>query len=197
MEPNLTVCGEMGECRGAIDAVVNARPDAVLLDLSLPDGSGLELIKDLRAAGFTAPVLVLSMHDERLYAERVLRAGANGYLMKEEAPERVVEGIYTVLRGDVFLSSAINRRILKRLAGCDRPEPDGYSLHRLTDREFEVFELIGKGMPSRAIAANLKISTKTVDAHRSHIKEKLGLADGTELVRYAVRWVETGPAGLR
>jgi DNA-binding NarL/FixJ family response regulator len=187
----------MGESRGAIDAVLKAQPDAVLLDLSLPDGSGLELIKDLRASGFTAPVLVLSMHDERLYAERVLKAGASGYLMKEEAPERVVEVIYTVLRGDVFLSSAINRRILKRLAGCDRPEPDGYLLHRLTDREFEVFELIGKGMPSRAIAANLKISTKTVDAHRSHIKEKLGLADGTELVRYAVRWVETGPAGLR
>ena len=195
MDPRLEVCGELGRGRGAMDAVLQTDVDVILLDLSLPDCSGLELIKDFRAVGIEAAILVLSMHDETLYAERVLKAGANGYLMKEEATERVVEGIHTVLGGDIFLSEEMNRRMLKRMAGCDRPSSDGLSLDRLTDREFEVFELIGKGMPSRSIAKSLGISPKTVDAHRSHMKEKLGFTDGTELVRYAVRWVETGPAG--
>jgi len=195
MEPDLHLCGELGSGRGSVDVLLREQPDVILLDLSLQDCSGLELIKDYRAAGIESAILVVSMHDEALYADRALRAGANGYLMKEEVTKRVVEGIRSVLRGEIFLSDPMQRLMLKRMAGRDKPLHDGLSLDRLTDREFEVFELIGKGMPSRQVAENLGISPKTVDAHRTHIKEKLGFTDGAAMVRYAVRWVETGPRG--
>ncbi len=193
MEPDLEICGELGSGRGAVDAILSISPDVLLLDLSLPDCSGLELIKDLRAAEFKGPILVISMHDETLYADRTLRAGANGYIMKEEATDRIILGIRTALEGNVFLSDEMQRRLLKRVAGFDQPKTDGICLERLSDREFEILELIGRGLPPRDIASMLSISPKTVDAHRARIKEKLGMRDGGELVRFAVRWVETGP----
>ncbi len=192
MEKHLELVGELGQGRGAVDAVMQAKPDVILLDLSLKDSSGLELIKDLRAAEIGAAILVISMHDEVLYTERVLRAGANGYLMKEEAADRVIEGIRTLLSGEIFLSEKMQRMMLNSMVGHSLSNQESNSLSSLTDREFEVFELIGKGKPPRVIAENLGISPKTVDAHRAHIKDKLGFATGSELLRYAVRWVETG-----
>lgn len=192
MEDDLELCGELGQGRGAVDAVEKAGADIILLDLSLKDSSGLELIKDFRAADIEAGILVISMHDEVLYTERVLRAGANGYLMKEEAADRVIEGIRTLIKGEIFLSEKMQRMMLNSMVGHSSTKEGDTSLSSLTDREFEVFELIGKGKPPRVIAENLGISPKTVDAHRAHIKEKLGFTSGSELLRYAVRWVETG-----
>ncbi len=197
-EPGFEVCGEYGSGKGAVETIQQAQPDIVLLDLSLPDASGLELIRDLRNAEINVPILIISMHDENLYAERVLRTGANGYLMKQEATEKVIEGIRHLLNGEVYISPAMNRRMLRSMTnhphGHNR-KSDGNSLDRLSDREFEVFDLIGQGVPTRKIAAILKISEKTVEAHRAHIKEKLNLADGAELVRFAVHWVDSVVAG--
>lgn len=191
-DPSFQVCGEYGKGRGAVDAVLKSNADVILLDLSLPDGSGLELIKDLRAANQTTPILVVSMHDECLYAERVLKAGANGYIMKQEASENVLQGLTEILNGDIFVSQRLYRRMLKRMTRRSRSSSDQPSLELLSDREFEVFEMIGRGVPTREIAQTLNISTKTVDAHRANIKEKLGLTNGQEVVRYAVRWLEAG-----
>lgn len=191
LEPDMRVVGEYAQVRGAVDAVRSAGPDVILLDLSLKDGSGLELIKDLRAAGIPAPVLVLSMHDESLYAERALKAGANGYLMKDQATHQVVEGLRLILSGEVYLSPRMNRLLLKRMAGGKGQGAKDPGTTRLTDRELEILELIGRGQPSGTIAQTLGISPRTVGAHRSNIREKLGLATGSELMRYAVKWVDS------
>lgn len=191
-ESDLELCGEIEGGRGAVGIVERACPDVILLDLSLGDRSGLELIKDLRAAGIPAGILVVSMHDEVLYAERVLRAGANGYLMKVEAPGRVIEGIRTVARGGIFLSDKMSRSMLHSMVGGSLSNGEKHLLSVLTDREFEVLRLIGKGHPPRVIADSLGISPKTIDTHRAHIKEKLGFANGAELLRFAVLWAETG-----
>lgn len=188
---DLEVCGSVRSGKGALDSLQSAQPSAVLLELSLRDCSGLELIRDFRAAEFEPPILVLSHLDETLYAERALRAGANGYLMKKEPTERLIDGIRTVLQGDIYLSERMHRLILKRMAG-QLDASDRFSISRLTDRELEIFERIGSGLKSGEIARILGISPKTVDAHRANIKEKLGLSDGAELVRSAVRWVEAG-----
>jgi len=189
-EPDLEVWGEAGTGAEAMELCQKGLPDLVILDLTLPDRNGLELIKDLRSCHPDLTFLVVSMHDEMMYAERVLRAGAKGYIMKEEAPEKLVSAIRQVLKGEVFLSSNVASRILKRFAesGAKATSP----IERLTDRELEVFQLIGQGKGSREIAGQLNISVRTVDAHRAHIKEKLAFRDATELVHQAVRWVETG-----
>lgn len=191
-EPGFELCGELEGGRGAVDAVLQVMPDVVLLDLTLQDCSGLELIKDFRAAGVRSAIFVISMHDEVLYAERVLRAGGNGYMMKEENPDRIVEGIRKVLGGEIVLSEKMRRSMLNSMVGRNLSNGESHSLSVLTDREFEIFEMIGKGMPPRVVSRILGISPKTVDAHRAHIREKLGFASGAELLRYAVRWVETG-----
>lgn len=190
-EADMVVAGQLGEARGALDVLLRERPDVVLLDLTFKDGNGLELIKDFRAAGVEAPVLVLSMHDECIYAERVLKAGGNGYLMKEESADQVIEGIRAVLRNEVVLSGRMNRVLLKRMAGIGPRGGGSAGVSALTDRELEVLELIGRGQPSGAIANALGISPRTVGAHRSNIREKLGLASGSELVHYAVKWVDS------
>jgi len=189
-EPDLEVWGEAGTGAEAMELCQKGLPDLVILDLTLPDRNGLELIKDLRSFHPDLTFLVVSMHDEMMYAERVLRAGAKGYIMKEEAPEKLVSAIRQILKGEVFLSSNVASRILKRFAesGAKATSP----IERLTDRELEVFQLIGQGKGSREIAGQLNISVRTVDAHRAHIKEKLAFRDATELVHQAVRWVETG-----
>jgi len=194
------VCGEARSTAEALDRIPKCQPDLVVTDINLPDRNGLELIKDLRALDPELLVLVLSMHDEMLYAERVIRAGARGYIMKESGAQKTVEAIRRVLNGGVYLSDEASSHILGNLSG--RPDQHPRSrLEGLTDREFEVFEHVGQGKSAREIGDLLHISSRTVDAHRAHIREKLGVPDSPALMRYAVRWVEAGelpsPSGDR
>jgi DNA-binding NarL/FixJ family response regulator len=189
-EPGLQVAAEAGNARQALDAVIKLKLDLVLLDISLPDKSGLELIKDIRTLKPELPVLVVSMHDETLYAERVLRAGARGYIMKQEGGKKFLQAIRRVLGGGIFASDKMSSRILELFSG-QHTGKTASPLGRLSDREFEVFQLIARGADTHEVARQLSVSVKTVEAHRVHIKEKLQLKTATELVRYAVRWIET------
>jgi len=191
-EGDLTVCGEADNAPQALEAVQRLNPELVLVDIGLPGRSGLELIKDLRAVSRDTAVLVISMHDETLYAERVLRAGARGYIMKQEGPEKMLQGIRHVLDGQIHLSGKMSIRILDAFSG-DRDQTAS-PIGRLTDRELEILQLTGEGKDSHDIARLLNLSFKTVDAHRGHIKEKLKLRTHTELVSYAARWVEAQPS---
>lgn len=193
-ETDLAVCGEADNATQALAAIESSRPDLVLADIGLPGKSGLELVKDIHAVCPQMAVLVISMHEEMLYAERVLRAGGRGYVMKQEGPEKILQAIRQVLDGQISVSGKISSRILD--ASSDRRARTNSPIFRLNDREFEILQLIGQGMDSRAIAGQLRLGVKTVDAHRGCIKEKLGLNSGTELVCYAARWVEThSPVG--
>lgn len=189
-EPDLAICGEAGTSREALDLVGKTNPDLVLVDISLPDKSGLELIKDLLALHPKLPVLVISMHDESLHAERVLRAGGRGYIMKQEGGKKMIEAIRRVLSGQIYVSEKMSGRILETFTGRSG-QANRSPIEKLTDREFEIFQLIGQGIGTRDIAGRLHLSIKTIEAHRANIKEKLALKDATELVRHAVRWVET------
>ncbi len=189
-QPDLEVGGEAGNPAEAFQQLARAKPDLVLTDLTMPGRSGLEFIKDLRAAHDDLAILVISMHDEAVYAERVIRAGARGYIMKEAGGENLLAAIRQVLRGEIYVSPRMASRLLEALSGS-RPRGSHSPIEQLSDREFEVFQLIGQGKSTRDIAAQLHLSTKTVDVHRSHIKEKLALTDTTALIRHAVRWVET------
>lgn len=189
-QPDLTVCGEAGNPAEALTAIHQLKPDLILTDLTMPGRSGLEFVKDLHAADSGRAVLVISMHDEAVYAERALRAGARGYIMKEAGGEALLAAIRQVLRGEVYVSPRMSARILEGLS-TRRPRGSSSPIEKLTDREFEVFQLVGQGKSTRDIAEQLHLSSKTVDVHRSHIKEKLELKDTTALIRHAVRWVET------
>ncbi len=193
-QPDMVVCGEAGNPVEAFQQLTGTPPDLVLTDLTMPGRSGLEFIKDLRAAHADVAVLVISMHDEAVYAERALRAGARGYIMKEAGGENLLAAIRQVLRGEVYVSRRMSARILDALS-AGRPRGSHSPIEQLTDREFEVFQLVGLGKSTRDIAAQLHLSPKTVDVHRSHIKEKLALVDTTALIRHAVRWVETQQLG--
>jgi DNA-binding NarL/FixJ family response regulator len=186
-EPDLMVCGEADNASHALTAIESLKPDLVLADIGLPGKSGLELLKDLRAMCPELAVLVISMYEETLYAERVLRAGARGYLMKQEGPENILRAMRQVLDGQTYVSERMSVRILNVFSG--RSDKARSPIARLSDREFEILQLIGQGKDSSAIAKQLHVSSKTVDAHRGHIKEKLNLRNGTELIYYAVRWV--------
>jgi DNA-binding NarL/FixJ family response regulator len=193
-EPDLEACCEAESAQQALEAIATGQPELVLIDISLPDKHGLELIKDLRVMHPNLPILVVSMHDESLYAERVLRAGGRGYIMKQEGGKKMMQAIRTVLRGQIYVSEKMSAKILEIFSGR-RPENSRSPIERLTDREFEVFQLIGQGKGTRQIAEALHLSVKTVEVHRLHIKEKLSLEDAPSLVRYAVRWVETQKVG--
>lgn len=193
-QPDMVVCGEAGNPTEAFQQLAKTRPHLVLTDLTMPGRSGLEFIKDLRAAHADVVILVISMHDEGVYAERVLRAGARGYIMKEAGGENLLAAIRQVLRGEVYVSPRMSARILNALS-AGRPRGSHSPIEQLTDREFEIFQLIGHGRSTRDIAAQLHLSPKTVDVHRSHIKGKLALRDTTALIRHAVRWVETQQIG--
>jgi len=182
------VCGQADNAAQAFTAIEQLKPDLVLADIGLPGRSGVELLKDLQTIAPDLPVLVISMHDETLYAERLLRAGARGYIMKQEPPDRIVEGIRQVLNGQIYFSASISGRILSALSG--RTTSKDSPLARLTDRELEVFRLLGEGRNNHAIAKQLHITHKTVDAHRGNIRQKLQLKNGTELISYAARWLE-------
>jgi DNA-binding NarL/FixJ family response regulator len=187
-EDDFAVCGEADTAAEAFTKIGRLNPDLVITDIGLPGKSGLELIQDIHAANRELPVLVISMHDESLYAERVLRAGGRGYVMKQEGPEKMVRAIRRVLGGKVAVSEKIAAAILDALS---RPgAQDGSAIvGKLSNREFEVLRLIGQGKASQDIAEALHLSIKTVDTHRGHIKTKLGLKNSTELVHYAVRWI--------
>ena len=189
-QPDLMVCGEAGNPTEAFKELARCKPDLVLTDLTMPGRSGLEFVKDLKAAEPQLTILVISMHDEVVHAERALRAGARGYIMKEAGGENLLTAIRQVLRGEVYVSPRMSARFLENMSGA-RPRGSTSPIEKLTDREFEIFQLIGQGKSTREIAAQLHLSTKTVDVHRSHIKEKLDLKDVTALIRHAVRWVET------
>ncbi|CAB4243781.1 DNA-binding response regulator, NarL family (REC-HTH domains) [Methylacidimicrobium sp. AP8] len=183
----LTVCGTAATAREGFDLVTKTKPDLVIVDLSLPGKSGLELIKDIHAAYPEVAILTLSMHEESMYAERALRAGARGYLMKSEGGQRLLEGIQRVLEGGIFVSESVASRVLERFSGR-RAKPTLNPVEALSDREFEVFLLIGRGFATRQIAEQLHLSVKTVEAYRGSLKEKLKLASGPELVHYAISW---------
>jgi DNA-binding NarL/FixJ family response regulator len=194
-EADLMVCGEAEDAQNALQAVSELHPDLVLVDLSLKGSSGLDLIRALRTRQSMLPVLVVSMHDESLYVERALRAGARGYIMKHEATDIMMNAIRRVLRGEIYVSDKMMTKLLGRLIPGDSPDTNASILERLSNRELEVFRLIGEGHSTRHIAAVLHVSIKTVESHRAHIKEKLQLNDTTELVRYAMQWVEMGKIG--
>jgi DNA-binding NarL/FixJ family response regulator len=186
-EADLEVCGEAADEPEAIRQIEQTNPDVVVVDLSLSSGHGLDLIRKIRQHSERIKVLVSTMHDESLYAERTIRAGAAGYIHKQEAPEKIIDALRQVIRGEVYLSPAVASRLLLRLRG-DEPggeEPVG----RLTDRELEVFEMIGRGWTTKRIAKNLGLSHKTIEAHREKIKVKLNLKNSSEMTRYATQWV--------
>jgi len=188
---DLEVCCEAENAAMALQQIEKGRPDLAIVDISLKESSGLELIKDLRIRQPGLPLLVLSMHDESLYAERVLRAGGQGYLMKHEGGEKIMAAIRQVLSGRIYLSEKMSDRMIGQAAGKNASPAAGPSVDRLSDREFEVFQLIGCGRTTREIAEKLHISIKTVEVHRVNVKQKLSLATAPELIRFAVRWVET------
>lgn len=189
-EEGLKVVAAAGSVEEALSEVEEGKPDLVLTDLSLPGRNGVELIKDLKALCPDLPVLVMSMHDELIYAERVLRAGGRGYIMKEAPSQTLIQAVRLVLGGGVYVSETVTKHFLEGMSGGTRQKAS-FPLQRLTDREMEVFELVGQGKGNQDIAKMLTVSPRTVDAHKAHIREKLGLADGNELTRYAVRWVES------
>lgn len=190
-EPDLEVCGQASDTRGALRALKQCRPDLIILDISFPAGpDGLDLIKDIRYQGATPKILVFSMHDETLYAERVLRAGAQGFLNKEASTDEILKAVHRVLKGEVYLSGRMSNYFVQRAIQAPAPESSA-GLKVLSDREIQVLELIGRGLSSAKIADELYLSVKTIETHRQNVKKKLGLASGTQLVRYAVNWVET------
>ena len=186
-EPDLLVCGEAEDGHGALEAVERSQPDIAIVDISLKDTYGIELIKDLKIRHPKLPVLVLSMHEESMYAERALRAGAKGYLNKQEATKKVIPALRQVLAGRVFVSEAMASNLLQKVTGGHAPATEGGSpLDALTDRELEIFQLLGLGKGAKDIARLLLISVKTVEAHREHIKQKLNFKTSNELLRYAI-----------
>jgi DNA-binding NarL/FixJ family response regulator len=189
-QPDLEVCCEAGNPAEAFSELAKSKVDLVLTDITMPGRSGIEFIKDLLAAYPEVPILVISMHDEVIYAERALHAGARGYIMKEAGGENLLAAIRQVLSGHVYVSPKLSARILESLSGR-KSRNSNSPIEKLSDREFEIFQLVGQGKSTREIAKQLHLSPKTVDVHRGHIKEKLELKDATSLVRHAVRWVET------
>jgi len=193
-QPDLVVCCEAGAPRDALQKIATGDVHLILTDMTMSGRSGLDFLKDLQALHPTIPILVVSMHDEMIFAERALRAGAKGYIMKEAGGEKLLAAIRQVLEGQVYVSARMAALLLGSFSGRgsrDSNSPFG----KLTDREFEVFQLIGQGRSTREIARQLGLSTKTVDVHRGNLKAKLELKEATALVRHAVRWVESQGSG--
>jgi DNA-binding NarL/FixJ family response regulator len=186
--PDLEVCGEAGDMAEALRLIDELGPDLAIIDLSLAGGSGLDLIEHVKSRNRDMPMLVASMHDETLYAERVLAAGARGYINKQEAQERIISAIRRVLRGKVYLSERMTERLLSGMVDSSREKRD---IDSLSNRELQVFELIGQGISTGRIAQRLNLSTKTIETHQAHIKKKLGLDSAHELTQRAIRWVMT------
>ena len=191
-QPDLEVCGEAAGEPQALALINDVKPDVAVVDLSLENGSGLELIKNIKAMHPTVAMLALSMHDESLYAERALRAGARGYLMKREAAKKVIHGISAVLAGQLFVSEKIAAQMAEKFV-AGRTAANASPVEQLSDRELEVFQLLGRGQSTRQIAEHLHVGFKTVQAYCARIKQKLKLANATELLRAAMQWNENHP----
>jgi DNA-binding NarL/FixJ family response regulator len=187
-QPDMSVCAEADNTAAGLAAIAREQPALAIVDITLKGSSGLELLKDLRAQGSKVPVLILSMHAESLYAERALRAGANGYITKEEASSKVMTAIRQVLSGEVYLDPRFMKRVVSRILVNPRNN-SATALERLTDRELAVFELIGEGRTTREIAVRLRVSAATVETYRARIKEKLGLENAGQLHARASSWV--------
>jgi DNA-binding NarL/FixJ family response regulator len=187
-ESDFEMCGEASSAEEALDVIGDDEPDLIIVDISLEGMSGIELIKHLQSQHPDLPVLVVSMHDETLYGERALHAGARGYVMKSEVDDVIIEAIRQILQGGFYLTDHLNRKILLQYTG--RGPTESTTLEKLSDRELEVFELIGRGRSTRDIADALHVSVKTVQSHRSRIKQKLAIDNITELTRRAVIWVQ-------
>jgi DNA-binding NarL/FixJ family response regulator len=185
-EADLSVCGEAEGSHSAFLAISTLRPDIVVLDISLSGPDGLDVLKEIRTKTTNLPVLILTMHDESIYAERAMRAGANGYIMKQEATEKVLVAIRRILQGEVYLSDRLTNSMLRQYARGTTPQSS--PLLNLSDRELEVFRLIGKGHGTRQIADDLHVSVKTIESYQAHIKEKLALRNSRELVQHAIEW---------
>jgi DNA-binding NarL/FixJ family response regulator len=186
-EDDLTVCGEAEEAQAAMQAIPQCQPDILIVDISLNGPDGLDLLKSIRSSYPGLPVLILSMHDEATYAERALRARANGYIMKQEATEKVLVAVRRILNGEVYLSDRIANKMLQQYIGGASTALES-RLNALSDRELEVFRSIGEGRSTRQIADELHLSVKTVETYQAHLKEKLALRSGRELIQHAIQW---------
>ncbi|MBN1852087.1 MAG: response regulator transcription factor [Pirellulales bacterium] len=186
-EPDMEVCGDAEDSKEALKKIAVLRPDIVIVDLTLKSGHGLELIQQIRAQNQKVKILVSSMHDELLFAERVLRAGAMGYISKQSSPDMIINAMRQVLRGEIYLSSRMANRLLNRVTGGGTLEQD--PIQNLTDRELEVFQMIGRGLSTKQIAGQLGLSYKTIETHREKIKTKLNLNNSSELSRQATQWI--------
>lgn len=195
LQPDLEVCGEAGSARDALKFLQNKTPDLAIVDISLKDINGIELIKEIKSGSHHFPILVLSMHPETLYAERAIRAGARGYIMKHEPAEKLLAAIRRVLDGKIYLSAEMSESLLDMLLGekQDSSEP---SINRLSDRELEVFTLIGKGLKPRQIAEKLFLSIKTIETYSLRIKQKLNLKDSSQMLQAAIEWNREKDKGL-
>jgi DNA-binding NarL/FixJ family response regulator len=192
-EDDMAVCGEAETARAARSAIKELRPDGVIIDITLRQGDGMELVRDVRAQHSELPILVLSMHDEAIYAERMLSAGANGYIMKHAASEHFLEALRRVLEGRVYVSDPISNNMIQKLAAGANYAAN--PIDRLSNRELQIVHMIGKGMSTKETAHSLNLSIKTVESHRQRIKRKLNLNTGTQLVQYAVNWFTGRVAG--
>ena len=186
-EVDLSVCGEAESVRDARQAIKDLKPDALIADISLKQGDGIELVRDVRAHHPQLPILVLSMHDETIYAERMLSAGANGYIMKQAASEQFLIAMRRVLDGGIYVSEAVGNNMIQKFA-AGGSYISANPIDRLSNRELQILHMIGKGMSTRETAQSLNLSIKTVESHRQRIKRKLNLATGTQLIQYAVNW---------
>jgi DNA-binding NarL/FixJ family response regulator len=190
-ESDLTVCGEAQEMHGALQMIEALKPDILIVDISLNGPDGLDLLKNIRARDPSLPVLILSMHDESIYAERALRAGANGYIMKQEATEKVLVALRRILSREIYVSSRVASKMLQQFVGASSTSARHSPVDDLSDRELEVLRLMGDGHGTRQIAEELHLSVKTVESYQAHLKEKLSLKNLRELVQYAVQWAIT------
>jgi DNA-binding NarL/FixJ family response regulator len=186
-EPDLSVCGDAEEMASALQLIDSLRPDILVVDISLNGPDGLDVLKHVRSKNAGLPVLILSMHDETLYAERALRAGANGYIMKQEATERVLVALRRILKREIYVSDRVASKMLRHFVG-GAPTSQRSPLEELSDRELEVLRLIGEGQGTRQMAEALHLSVKTVETYQCHLKEKLDLKNSRELVQYAIQW---------
>jgi len=190
-EPGLALCGEAATCRAALDAIRIRHPDLVIVDLVLEGCDGLDLVKDMKTRHPQIPALVVSMHDEAMYAERTLRAGARGYVTKQELDDTLLTAIHRLLDGEMFMSRKLEARLAAKFV-TGRTFDTSSALNTLSDRELQVFRLIGQGRSTRQIAETFHLSIKTIESHREHIKEKLRIESTSELAQRATQWVETG-----
>ena len=189
-EQDLNVCGEADDAHEALKAVTELKPDVVIVDISLKSSDGIELTKNIKAGNLKLPVIVLSVHDESVYAERALLAGAKAYLMKDAVSENIVKAIRTVLSNEIYVSNTISKKFLHKIAR-DKKGTTKTPIENLSDREFEVFRLIGEGFKASQIAMQLHLSIKTIETYRSRIKEKLNLSNAAELLQYSIKWAKS------